>query len=461
MNTGPARAHFLTGVLYAFLVALPLFVLAQGFGVEWSRPYQSLAVLAGVLAFVLLRRFDPTANWRFGRPGSIANRFLVAWGMLVGGLALAGFGLQYAEFYSRLLLGTWVVVTPFFIATVHLLIRVLMRRYAPESRLKRRAVLVFASESARLLERGLRKIDDFELLGYFDDRDAGRTDGGVGDLPLLGKARDVAEYTQKNNVDVVFVVLPDNATKRVVGVLETLGDTTASVYYVPDFIAFQVFNAQFVEVAGFPVLQVAESPFFGADGLLKAIFDRAFAAVALVLLLPVFALVAVLIKRDSPGPVFFKQARYGLNGKRFFVYKFRSMTVGDDQVRQSRQATKDDDRITRIGRFIRKTSIDELPQFWNVMRGEMSVVGPRPHSISHNEQYRKEVRRYMVRHKVKPGVTGWAQVNGLRGETAQVERMVERIEYDLDYIRNWSPWLDIKIIVLTVWTVLRGDDNAY
>lgn len=353
------------------------------------------------------------------------------------------------------------VVTPFFIALVHLMIRVLMRRYAPDARLKRRAVLVFASDSARLLERGLRKTEDFEVLGYFDDRDADRTDGGVGDLPLLGKARDVAQYTKDNHIEVVFVVLPDNATKRVVGVLEALGDTTASVYYVPDFLAFQVFNAQFVEVAGFPVLQVAESPFFGADGLLKAIFDRSFAALALLMLLPAFAIIAILIKRDSPGPVFFKQKRYGLNGKRFFVYKFRSMTVGDDLSRQQQQATQDDDRITRIGRFMRKASIDELPQFWNVMRGEMSVVGPRPHSISHNEQYRKEVRRYMVRHKVKPGVTGWAQVNGLRGETAQLERMAERIEYDLDYIRNWSPWLDLKIIFLTVWTIARGDENAY
>ncbi|WP_052378827.1 undecaprenyl-phosphate glucose phosphotransferase [Polycyclovorans algicola] len=461
MNPSASRSFVLQGLFFAFLTALPLYLLAHFLDVEWSRPYQSLAVLAGVLAFILLRRFDLTAHWRFGRPDSIANRFLIAWGMLIGGLALAGFVLQYAEFYSRLLLGVWMVVTPFFIALVHLMIRVLMRRYAPDARLKRRAVLVFASDSARLLERGLRNTEDFEVLGYFDDRDADRTDGGVGDLPLLGKARDVAQYTKDNHIEVVFVVLPDNATKRVVGVLEALGDTTASVYYVPDFLAFQVFNAQFVEVAGFPVLQVAESPFFGADGLLKAIFDRSFAALALLMLLPAFAIIAILIKRDSPGPVFFKQKRYGLNGKRFFVYKFRSMTVGDDLSRQQQQATQDDDRITRIGRFMRKTSIDELPQFWNVMRGEMSVVGPRPHSISHNEQYRKEVRRYMVRHKVKPGVTGWAQVNGLRGETAQLERMAERIEYDLDYIRNWSPWLDLKIIFLTVWTIARGDENAY
>lgn len=461
MNPNPSRSSFIQGAIYAFLVAVPLYILTVAFGVEWSQPYQALAVIAGFLAFMLLRRFDLTTNWRFGRPESTANRFVMAWGVLVAGLALVGFVLQYAEFYSRLVLGVWILVTPVVIALVHLALRFLMRRYAPQMRHQRRAVLVFASESARMLERSLRQTEDFDLLGYFDDREADRTDGGVGELPYLGRARNVAQYVKDNDVGVVFVVLPDNATRRVMGVLETLGDTTASVYYVPDFLAFQVFNAQFVEVAGLPVLQVAESPFFGADGLLKSIFDRLFAVFALIMLIPVFLVIGALIKWDSPGPVFFKQKRYGLNGKRFYVYKFRSMTVGDDMARQTQQATKDDDRITRIGRFIRKTSIDELPQFWNVIRGEMSVVGPRPHSVSHNEQYRKEVKRYMVRHKVKPGVTGWAQVNGLRGETAQIERMAERIEYDLDYIRNWSPWLDIKIIFLTVWTVLRGDDNAY
>ena len=209
-----------------------------------------------------------------------------------------------------------------------------------------------------------------------------------------------------------------------------------------------------------PVLQVAESPFYGVDGLLKQLFDIVFSIFAVIAISPILIGVAIAVKLSSPGPVLFKQKRYGLNGKRFWVYKFRSMKMNAPDS-GTRQATKDDDRITRVGRFIRKTSLDELPQFFNVIKGEMSVVGPRPHTVAHNEHYRKEVRRYMLRHKVKPGVTGWAQVNGLRGETANIERMEERIAYDLEYIRNWSPWLDLKIIFLTVWTIARGDENAY
>ena len=170
-------------------------------------------------------------------------------------------------------------------------------------------------------------------------------------------------------------------------------------------------------------------------------------------------LIAIAIKLDSPGPVIFKQARYGLNGQQFWVYKFRTMTVANRDA-EIVQVSRHDPRVTRVGRILRRTSIDELPQFWNVLRGEMSVVGPRPHSVVHNEHYRKAVRRYMVRHKVKPGITGWAQVHGLRGETAELATMEERIRYDLEYIRNWSPWLDIQIIFMTIFMILR-DRNAY
>lgn len=461
MTGGRQRSAHLQGLLYMLLVVGSLYGLAWGMAVEWTQPYQALMLLTALLSFLFLRQIDITASWRFGRPGSLGNRFLLIWSALVGGLALTGFALQYGEYFSRALIGAWAVVTPLLIVVVHGVLRFGLRRYAPHLQSRRRAVLVFASDSARTLEVALQSTADYELLGYFDDRDADRTEGGIGALPLLGKARSVAQYVQDNDVEVAFVVLPDNAIRRVVGVLEALGDTTASVYYVPDFVALSMFNARFGNVEGFPVLEVAESPFFGADGLLKNLFDRAFAVVALLGLIPVLAGVALAVKLSSPGPIFFKQKRYGLNGKRFWVYKFRSMVVGDDVARQVQQASEDDPRITRVGRFIRKTSIDELPQFWNVLRGEMSVVGPRPHSVSHNEHYRKEVRRYMVRHKVKPGITGWAQVNGLRGETAQVERMEERIRFDLEYIRNWSPWLDIKIIILTVWMVVRGDPNAY
>ena len=227
---------------------------------------------------------------------------------------------------------------------------------------------------------------------------------------------------------------------------------------MPDFFVFSMLKAKIGEFEGVPVLHLAETPFYGVDGLLKRVFDIVFGIAALIALTPVLIGIAIAVKRSSPGPALFKQVRYGLNGKRFEVYKFRSMVVNNDA--DTRQASRHDNRITKVGAFIRKTSLDELPQFWNVVKGDMSVVGPRPHPVALNENSRKEVKRYMLRHKVKPGVTGWAQVNGLRGETANIELMEERIRFDLEYIRNWSPWFDIKIIVRTVVLVFR-DDMAF
>jgi putative colanic acid biosynthesis UDP-glucose lipid carrier transferase len=298
-------------------------------------------------------------------------------------------------------------------------------------------------------------------VGFFEDRDMDRTGGPLEGMPYLGKARSVAQYVRDHDIDVVFIVLPDDGGRRALNLLDDLGDTTASVYYVPDFLIINLFEAQVREVEGITVLEVAETPFYGADGMLKQLFDFVFAIGVLVVLSPLLLTIALIIKLTSPGPIIFKQKRYGLNGQRFWVYKFRSMYTGAINPNSDvQQASREDPRVTPIGRFIRRTSIDELPQFVNVLKGEMSVVGPRPHTVAHNEYYRKAVKRYMVRHKVKPGLTGWAQVHGLRGETAQLERMEERIRYDLEYIKNWSPMLDLRIVFMTVMMIFR-DRNAY
>jgi putative colanic acid biosynthesis UDP-glucose lipid carrier transferase len=297
------------------------------------------------------------------------------------------------------------------------------------------------------------------MVGFFEDRDMERIGGPIEGMAYLGKARNVAQYVRDHNIDVVFIVLPDDGGRRALALIDDLGDTTASVYYVPDFLIINLFEAQVREIEGVTVLEVAETPFYGADGMLKQLFDFVFSLSVIVMLSPLLLLVALAVKLSSPGPVIFKQRRYGLNGKRFEVYKFRSMYTGHKDS-DTRQATRGDSRITAVGRFIRRTSIDELPQFFNVLKGDMSVVGPRPHTVAHNEYYRKAVKRYMVRHKVKPGLTGWAQVHGLRGETAQVEQMEERIRRDLEYIKNWSPMLDIRIIFMTVVMIFR-DKNAY
>lgn len=457
-SSSSQHAAFLNGAAYALAVSLYLYLLAWGYGQPFEAPYQLLQLIAGVLCFLLLRRHDLVAPWHPGQAGSTGTRVLIDWGWIVALLLFLGFFSRSAEDFSRVVLFTWFLTTPLLLLGLHWLAAAVARRMVPELAQGRSTVIVFANHSARALSEKLARASGYRLIGYFDDRDEERTGGGIPGVPLLGKAREVAQYVKDHSVQVVFVVLPDSGSRRALQSLDELGDTTASLYYVPDFFVFSMLKAKLGEFEGVPVLQLAETPFYGADGLLKRAFDIVFGIFALIALTPVLIGIAIAVKLSSPGPVLFKQVRYGLNGQRFEVYKFRSMVVNNEA--DTKQASRNDNRITRVGAIIRKTSLDELPQFWNVVKGEMSVVGPRPHPVALNESSRKEVKRYMLRHKVKPGVTGWAQVNGLRGETANIELMEERIRFDLEYIRNWSPLFDLKIIVRTVVLVFR-DDMAF
>jgi putative colanic acid biosynthesis UDP-glucose lipid carrier transferase len=231
------------------------------------------------------------------------------------------------------------------------------------------------------------------------------------------------------------------------------------VYFVPNIFAFDLVQARCLEINGMPAFSICDSPLQGMNGFWKRVLDIVLASIALVFTSPVLLAVALAIKQSSPGPVLFKQRRYGLNGEEILVYKFRSMTVCEDGPVVA-QATEKDSRITRLGALLRRTSLDELPQIFNVIEGKMSFVGPRPHAVAHNEEYRKLINGYMIRHKVRPGITGWAQVNGLRGETSTVDKMHRRVQYDLDYLKNWSLWLDLKILARTALTVVN-DRNAY
>jgi len=228
---------------------------------------------------------------------------------------------------------------------------------------------------------------------------------------------------------------------------------------VPDIFVFDLVQARSGEIQGIPVVAMCETPFYGYRGVAKRLTDIVLSVMILLLLLPLLAIIALLVKWSTPGPVIFKQRRYGLDGREIAVYKFRTMRVTEDG-EHIRQASRSDARITPVGALLRRSSLDELPQLINVLQGRMSLVGPRPHAIAHNEEYRKLIKGYMIRHKVLPGITGLAQVNGCRGETARLEEMEARVNYDLDYLRHWSPMLDIKIILLTVVKLFR-DDKAY
>ena len=447
--------------MYALAIIGNVWVIALFMETEFTIPYQVMAMLMGAFGYLFLRRFDLLTPWMPGRQGSTGTRMYWTWVGLVGGLLLIGYLTKYSDYFSRKILLIWFVTTPIVLLALHKLSVAVAGTLLPHAVRRRTCVVVFVNESARSLARNLRKSQSYELVGFFEDRDMDRTGGPLDNMPYLGKARSVAQYVRDHNIDVVFIVLPDDGGRRALNLLDDLGDTTASVYYVPDFLIINLFEAQVREVEGITVLEVAETPFYGADGMLKQLFDFLFSLTVLICLSPLLLTIAIIIKMTSAGPIIFKQKRYGLNGQRFWVYKFRSMYTGDvNPNSDTQQASRGDPRVTPIGRFIRRTSIDELPQFVNVLKGEMSVVGPRPHTVAHNEYYRKAVKRYMVRHKVKPGLTGWAQVNGLRGETAQLERMEERIRYDLEYIKNWSPMLDLRIVFMTVMMIFR-DRNAY
>jgi putative colanic acid biosynthesis UDP-glucose lipid carrier transferase len=271
---------------------------------------------------------------------------------------------------------------------------------------------------------------------------------------VLGSLRQLPEFVKRHHVDVIYSALPMAPQPRVLELLESLRDTTASIYFVPDVLRFDLIQARVDTVAGMPVIGVCESPCYGLNALLKRMSDVALSVSILLLTAPVLLAVAIAVKTTSEGSVLFKQRRYGLDGKEIVVYKFRTMTCTEDGDVVT-QATRNDPRTTRIGAFLRKYSLDELPQLVNVIQGRMSVVGPRPHAVAHNEAYRKLIRGYMIRHKVKPGITGLAQVRGLRGETDTLDKMRARIECDLEYLRSWSLWLDLTIVLKTVSVVLR------
>jgi putative colanic acid biosynthesis UDP-glucose lipid carrier transferase len=296
------------------------------------------------------------------------------------------------------------------------------------------------------------------LLGFFDDRGEERL-GALGSNTILGRLNELPAYARENNIDLIYIALPMRNIQRVTELLNELHDTTTSIYYVPDVFVFDLIQCRTEEIDGVPVIALCETPFQGSRGFVKRLSDIVIALIALIILAPLFLLIAVGIKLTTPGSVIFKQRRYGLDGHEIVVYKFRTMYVSEDSG-EIRQATREDTRVTPLGSFLRKYSLDELPQFVNVLQGRMSAVGPRPHAVAHNEEYRKVIKGYMIRHKVSPGVTGLAQVRGYRGETASVGEMQRRVESDLEYLRNWSLGLDLKIIFQTI-TVIFSDKKAY
>ena len=457
-NPGFLRSSFtLTRMIEAFVdplvVAASLLLCAAAFGQRFSAPYVILALMAFSLSF--------PGNVRLhDRPAKAARKILVNWSLFA--LILGGFGLAsgYHMYFPREVLIAWAAVTPMALLASHVLIRLTLPRVLAISHAERRAVV------AGVNEIGIRIASEFDrnpylgtsFFGFFDDRSRERLPD-ITRMPLLGNLAQLANYVKIHQVEAVYLALPMATQPRILSVLDDLKDTTASIYFVPDIFVTDLIQGRLDYVSGMPVVAVCDTPFTGVNGLVKRASDMLLSVLILLLISPVLLATALGVKLTSPGPVIFRQRRYGLDGREIVVYKFRSMTVTEDGDKHYNHVTRNDARVTPFGAFIRRTSLDELPQFVNVLQGRMSIVGPRPHAIAMNEAYRKLIPGYMVRHKVRPGITGWAQVHGFRGGD-DLGQMTKRIEYDLEYLRNWSLTLDLWIVVRTAWIVFR-DRHAY
>jgi len=419
---------------------------------SFSLPYIMLSLLVFLLLFPGILSLADSRKHMFARS-------LTAWCAVFSSLYVFGYVTGSLRFYDNRIILSWAVLTPVVFFVGHEIARRTVQRVLDHTH--QTAVIIGGNESGNMLARHFcdNRYVGVEFKGFFDDRGRDRIGHIVGNLPLLGDMSHVADYVRTNNIDQIYIALPMASQPRILSLLDALKDTTTSIYFLPDLFVTDLIQGHVDMIDDIPVVAVCESPFAGTNGIVKRIEDVVLATIILILISPVMAACAIAVKATSPGPVIFRQRRYGLDGQEIRVYKFRSMTTVDDGA-VVRQATRNDSRITRVGAFLRKTSLDELPQFINVLQGRMSIVGPRPHAVAHNEQYRKIIKGYMIRHKVKPGITGYAQVNGARGETDTVDKMERRVQLDLYYLRHWSLTLDLRIILRTVGLVAK-DSAAY
>jgi putative colanic acid biosysnthesis UDP-glucose lipid carrier transferase len=418
-----------------------------------DRPALTLCLLVFALTFPGRNRF---------RENLIAAGvdIVTSWITLIAILALCGYATRSLRYFENDVVIVWLVVTPVLQWIAVWVGRVVVRRLAARPSARRSAIVVGAGALGVKVARALNESADYgiDFVGYFDDRTDDRVHQDAS-ARRAGGLKDVAAYITLHGVREVYITLPLGSQPRIVELLEEVQGTTASLFFVPDVFGISIIQGRLQDMNGVPVVGICETPFTGTNELVKRLSDIVLGTLIVILISPVLLAIAIGVKLSSPGPVIFRQRRNGLDGGEITVYKFRSMTAQDNGP-VVRQATKHDPRITPFGGFLRRTSLDELPQFINVLQGRMSIVGPRPHAVAHNEEYRQLIKAYMVRHKVKPGITGWAQVNGHRGETDTIEKMQARVEYDLEYLRNWSLGLDLQIIVRTIRLVIF-DRHAY
>lgn len=440
-------------VLDPAILILSLWALAFHFEGAITPPYLILSVVIFSLTF------PGASRLRLSIERMIFN-ILFHWFWIAGLLIIVGFATDYLFKFPIALTVNWLWIAPLAQIAGNLTLRATTAQLLKMQGPAQRSVIVgMNNQGVSLAENmGDSIYSGMDMRGFFDDRSEVRRHE-QGKYKLLGKIDELANYVKKHRIQYIYLSLPMIARPRVLQILDDLKDTTASIYFVPDMFITDLIQGRSDSVFGVNVISVCDTPFRGLNGILKRASDIVLSLLILLLVSPVMIVIGIMVKLGSPGPAIFKQRRYGLDGEQILVYKFRSMAVVEDGG-TIQQAKKNDQRITKIGSILRRTSLDELPQFFNVLQGRMSIVGPRPHAVAHNEMYRTLIKGYMVRHKVRPGITGWAQVNGYRGETDTLDKMQARIDYDLDYLRNWSLQLDFFIVLKTIRLVFK-DSAAY
>lgn len=440
---------------------LALLICAPEVATNQSTPYNTAILLGMLLSALILPGFGIYRSWRGQFLVSLFARLAVAWGSVVITLMMLLFLTGISESYSRLWIGLWSVLGLLALSLVRSALFAFLRYLRRHGLNQRRVLILGAGHLGLELSHRLSHEDwtGYEVVGFLDD-DPVKQRQSLARAPILGPISIVAEQVADLNVDEVWIALPLRAEARVREAMDLLRLSTVNIRFVPDIFSFRLLNHAVSEVAGFPMLDLSFTPMSGMNRLIKALEDRVLALILLFFFSPMMILIAVGVRLSGAGPVIFKQVRHGWDGQEFKIYKFRTMMPHTERNGQITQARPGDPRLTRFGAFLRRTSLDELPQLFNVLQGRMSIVGPRPHAVIHNEFYKERIERYMLRHKVKPGITGWAQVNGFRGETDTLEKMTKRIEYDLYYIEHWSIWFDFKIIFLTIFKGF-SHKNAY
>jgi Undecaprenyl-phosphate glucose phosphotransferase len=443
--------------------AVILYVLLVGDAIDDDEIYIAATAFIWLVNLLLLHfaglyQFDAIL-----RPLAFADKIILVFVTTFLFLLAAAFSVKISATFSRLWIGSFAIAACIVTFGVRLAAGHLVKRLADVRVFTRNAVVVGIGEQARILLDHLDKSPSrfVSILGVFAER---RSDGaGFSGFPVLGAIDEVESYVRDNAIDDVLIALPWSADQQISTLVGRLRELPVNVYLSTDLIGFRLSFRQPPDHFGnIPLVEVMGRPLAGWGAVRKLILDYGLGAILTVTLLPVMGLIALAIKLDSEGPVLFRQKRYGFINQVFDIYKFRTMRHMPMPECEGRtmQATRDDPRVTRIGRFLRSMSLDELPQLFNVLNGTMSLVGPRPHAIDHNEEYAKSIRGYFARHRVKPGLTGWAQVNGLRGETKTVEAMEARVRHDIYYVENWSLFFDLQILAMTA-IICLARRNAY